>query len=87
VAFDYLSLEAVMGAGWKFQLLTVGLRMIGEPVLFGIDMTMPAKEHAAKFLEKVGLKLLQHTPMNIEASGRAQFSGVVVAAVPGFLEP
>jgi methyltransferase (TIGR00027 family) len=82
VALDYFSQEVVQGTQLVENVLLnrlVGL--LGEPFDFGLEMSPPARQHAAGWIVDTGLKLEETATMHPERAGRSQFSGILVASV------
>jgi len=82
VALDYASLDLVNGDSISFFFVTQLLRLVGEPLLFGVNMAMPSRDHAATWMNGLGLEIVEQTPLMTEAPGRTQAFGVLVAVVP-----
>lgn len=83
VALDYFSQEVVLGTGSAENVLLHKLvHRLGEPFDFGLEMSAPAKQHAADWVAETGLLLEEVATMLPEAAARTQFSGVLVASVP-----
>lgn len=83
VALDYFSQEVVRGTGLaESVLLRKVVNFFGEPFDFGLEMSVPAQQHAAEWMVGTGLQLESVSTMRPEEVGRSQFSGVLVASVP-----
>merc|ERR1719401_2745962 len=83
VALDYFSREVVQGTGLTENvLLHKVVTTLGEPFDFGLEMSQPARRHAAEWVADIGLQLEEVVTMRPESIAQAQFSGVLIASVP-----
>jgi len=83
VALDYFSREVVQGTELVHNFFVKNLvALLGEPFDFGLEMSPPARQHAAKWIVETGLMLEETVTMDPESPGRSQFSGILVASVP-----
>lgn len=83
VALDYFSREVVQGTGLAENvLLKRVVTRLGEPFDFGLEMSPPARRHAAEWVADIGLQLEEVATMRPERAGKSQFSGVLIASVP-----
>jgi methyltransferase (TIGR00027 family) len=79
VAFDYVSTE-MLAARSPFMLYARSiLRTTGEPWMFGMDMTPPARQRIASFLESVGLSLEEYRNFGTETDGKHAMAGFATA--------
>eukprot|EP00927_Polykrikos_kofoidii_P057811 TRINITY_DN52001_c0_g1_i1.p1 TRINITY_DN52001_c0_g1~~TRINITY_DN52001_c0_g1_i1.p1 ORF type:complete len:357 (+),score=38.53 TRINITY_DN52001_c0_g1_i1:65-1135(+) len=82
VVLDYFTSDLAAGVGVRFSIIQRVFQVIGEPLLFGVDMTVPSVNHAARWMSSVGLRLTSHAAVPAEMPGRSQLAGALVAVVP-----
>jgi methyltransferase (TIGR00027 family) len=82
VAFDYFSAELIDSRTLFMRYARAVINATGEPWLFGIDNTPPARERVAEFLESCGLKLEEQRNFGPETDGKGAMAGFATAIVP-----
>ena len=80
IAFDYPAKHIIEGdTTLLYRMVTMSVRLVGEPWTFGISTESPAQEQLAAFLDQNGLKLAKYEPIGEVGNGHMPDGGLVVA--------
>jgi methyltransferase (TIGR00027 family) len=82
VAFDYFNVDIIEARGGAtIRYVRAMLNVIGEPLRFGIENTLPASKHVAAFLASCGLSMEEQRNFGQETERKPALAGFTIALV------
>jgi methyltransferase (TIGR00027 family) len=81
VAFDYLTADFIESRSLYLRFARAALKATGEPWMFGIESTPPAREQVAAFLKSCGLSMSEQRNVGQETDEKHAAGGLAVAIV------
>jgi methyltransferase (TIGR00027 family) len=81
VAFDYFTTESLESRAFYWRYARAMTKVASEPLMFGIDSTLPSRERLAEFLRSCGLALAEQRTLGEEAEGKRAWGGFATAIV------